>query len=66
MEEKIARLVFSGSRLPKGDVLLHVKNLAKAVVECNQAFVESKVILGKRIDNVISTSTDVREHVRTP
>lgn len=65
MEGIIARLVFSGSKLPQGDVLTHVKNLAKAVVRCNEAFVAAKGILGKRIHNVKS-KFEVSEPVKSP
>lgn len=61
MEEKIARLFFSGPKLPKGNSLLHVKSLARAVIECNLAFVESKILLNTEILSVRSTLTDLNE-----
>lgn len=64
MEEKIARLFFSGPKLPKGNSLLHVKSLARAVIECNLAFVESKILLNTEILSVRSTLTDLNECVR--
>lgn len=64
MEEKIARLVFSGPKAPQSNVLRHVKNLARAVIECNEAFVESKIILSAEILSGRSTLTDLNESVR--
>lgn len=62
----IARFMFSGARLPQGNVLLHIKNLARAVVECNEAFVQSKLILSTKIHSATSTSSDVNEYVSIP
>lgn len=64
MEEKIARLVFSGPKAPQSNVLLHAKNLARAVIECNEAFVESKIPLSTEILSVKSSLTDLNECVR--
>ncbi|CAN9398621.1 unnamed protein product [Alternaria alternata] len=64
MEEKIARLFFSGSKLPKGNSLLQIKSLARAVIDCNLAFVESKILLKTEIISVRSTLTDLNECVR--
>jgi hypothetical protein len=61
MEEKIARLFFSGSKLPKGNSLLQIKSLARAVIDCNLAFVESKILLKTEIISVRSTLTDLNE-----
>lgn len=64
MEEKIARLLYSGSKLPEGNPLLHVKSLARAVIECNLAFLESKILLSAKIHSILSTLTDLKQCVR--
>ncbi|CAI9637878.1 unnamed protein product [Alternaria burnsii] len=61
MEEKIARLLFSGPKLPKGNSLLQIKSLARAVIDCNLAFVESKILLKTEILSVRSTLTDLNQ-----
>ncbi|KAF4546017.1 uncharacterized protein LTHEOB_4669 [Lasiodiplodia theobromae] len=63
MEEKIARLVFSGPKAPQSNVMLHVKNLARAVIECNEAFVESKILLSAEILSGRSNLTDLNESI---
>jgi hypothetical protein len=65
MEGKIARLVFSGPKAPQSNALLHVKTLARAVIECNEAFVESKIVMSTEILSVRSGLTDLKESVRS-
>lgn len=64
MEEKIARLVFSGPRLPQSNAIFHVKKLARAIIECNEAFVQSKLVLSIDVLSHQSTQANLNECVR--
>lgn len=58
MEEKLARLILLGGRSPRQNLARVIETLAESIIESNNAFIDTKILIKLSITNVFYDTED--------